>query len=129
MKRIFLVLGLVLLSSLLFAQTGPVGPLGDPGGYVHSYQNMWYWQGARQMQEPSETQKQFMLQARLGEPTNQPAEPTAQKEQERRQERSGDCSSDCDGEPVRDQVRDQTQDQLQDGSCEGDQIQNQNGQA
>jgi len=125
MKRIFLVLGLVLLSSLLFAQTGPVGPLGDPVGYVHSYQNMWYWQGARQMQEPSESQKRFMQQARLGELANAPAEPAAQKQQEQRQERSGDCSGDCGGEPVQDRDRDQ----LQDGSCEGDQAQSRNGQA
>ena len=118
MKRILFVLGLVLLSSLLFAQTGPVGPLGDPVGYVHSYQNTWYWQGARQMQEPSESQKRFMQQARLGELANAPAEPAALKEQ--RQERSGDCDGDCDGEPLRDQVRDQTQDQLQDGSCGDD---------
>jgi len=115
MKRILLVLGLVLLSSLLFAQDGPdpLGPLGDPAEYVHSYQNMYYWQWARQIQEPSESQKRFMEQARLGEPSNESAEPTVQKEQEQRQERSGDCSSDCDGEPVQDQV----QDRLRDGSC------------
>jgi hypothetical protein len=112
MKRILLVLGLVLLSSLLFAQDGP-DPLGNPAQYANTYRNMYYWQWIRQVQEPPESQNQFMEQARLGEPANESAEPTVQKEQEQRQERSGDCSSECDGEPVQDQVRDQ----LRDGSC------------
>lgn len=113
MKRILLVLGLVLLSSLLFAQAGP-GPFGDPAQHANIYQNMYYWQWIRQVQEPPESQNRFMQQARLGNLANDSAEPAVQKEQEQRQERSGDCDSECDGEPDREQV----QQKLQDGSCE-----------
>ncbi len=115
MKRILFVLGLVLLSSLLFAQTGP-DPLGNQAQYTNIYQHLNYWQWARQVQESPESPHQFMEQVRLGNQVDDSAQPAAQKEQ--RQERSGDCSGDCDGEPVQDQLRDQTQDQLRDGSCE-----------
>jgi hypothetical protein len=123
MKRILMVLALVLLSSMLFAQAEPVGPLADPdpagpptdpAGHAYSYQNMyWYWWNTR-LQEPPESPNRFAIQARLGDPEKEPEALQTREEPQRTQERSGDCDSDCDGEPDQDRVREQ----LQDGSCE-----------
>jgi hypothetical protein len=116
MKRILLVLGLVLLASLLFAQAG-TEPAGDGAMYAYIYQNMQQFQWERQLQVPPESPNRFMVKARLGESAKDRVEPAVQKEPEQRQERSGDCDGDCDGTQDRDRDRDQDREQLQDGSC------------
>ena len=123
MKGIVLVLALALLSSLLFAQAEPAGPLADPdpagpaaqaAGNVYGYQNMYlYWWTMRQEELP-ESQNRFARHARLGDPNMDPEALQAREEPQRFQAQSGDCASDCDGEPDRDRTREQ----LQDGSCE-----------
>jgi len=112
MKRILLVLGLVLLTTLLFADVGS-DPLGEADGQLNMSRL------ALQMRAKLLTQARLMSQARLGPQANEPAEPEAREAPARLQERSGDCTSGCEGEPVqaKDRVRDQAQ--LQDGTGDG----------
>ena len=123
MKRILFVLTLVLMSSLLFAQAGPVGPLADPDptgpsadaeGNAYSYRNMNLYWWNMQLQEPPESPNRVARQARLGDPEKDPQALQTQEEPQRLREQSGDCDGDGDGEPDQDRV----QEQLKDGSCD-----------
>ena len=121
MKKVLLVLILVFLSGLLFAEADPLGPLSDPPGAMvgepSMFWYMWRFMVTHEVQGQPEDPIQFMKQTRYGEKDEQPAASEAPKEPQRVQARSGDCTSDCDGEPVRLQTQDQTQEKLQDGSC------------
>ena len=98
MKRILLVLGLVLLTSLLFADVGS-DPLGQAAGELNMSRL------ALQVRAKLLTQARLMSQARLGPQANEPAEPEAREAPARLQERSGDCTGGCEGEPVQAQAR------------------------
>jgi hypothetical protein len=109
MKRILLVLGLVLGTSLLFAQAGG-DPLGDPSG--NPALSRW----ARQVQTKLVVQTQLQEQVRLRAGAGGPLAPDSAESREapaRLQERSGDCDNDCDGSAI------QARDQLRDGTGDG----------
>jgi hypothetical protein len=118
MKKIVLVLILVLLSSLLFAQAGP-DPLAEQAGFTNGDTNMytdwylWRWQG--QLEPPF----QYRLMAATGAADQEPAALQKGTQEEphglQARDRSGDCDGDCDGEP--DQLQVQEKQKLQDGSC------------
>jgi hypothetical protein len=121
MKKVLLVLGLVLLSGLLFAEADPLGPSADPSGAMAGDPSMfwytWRFMVTHEVQGQPEDPIQFMKQTRNGDPDTEPAGAETPKEPQTVQARSGDCTSDCDGEPDQSKTQEQTQDKLQDGSC------------
>ncbi|MBN1837785.1 MAG: hypothetical protein JW820_18150 [Spirochaetales bacterium] len=113
MKRILLVLGLVLVSTLLFADFDG-GPNGETAGNLHMYQKGALVRARLAVQ----TQLMSQLGPQEGEPAagepapGKPAEGAAQA-----QKRTGYT----DGAPKQDQERnqDQAQDRQRDGVCDG----------
>jgi hypothetical protein len=103
MKKVLLVLSLVLLSSLVFAEQNPLGPPADPPGASLEDPNMflymWRFMVNQEVQGQPGDPIQFMKQVRLGDPDAEPAGSEAPKE------------------PDRLQTQEKVQEKLQDGSC------------
>ena len=106
MKRILLVLGLVLVSSLLFADFGS-GPNGGTAG------NLYMKQLGELVRARVVIQNQLM--SKLGPQTEEPAAAEVPGGPVHAQKRSGER----DGDGVPDQDRTQAQDRLRDGTCDG----------
>jgi hypothetical protein len=121
MKKVLLVLVFVLLTSLVFAEAAPQGPLADPAGASGvdptMFWHMWRFMAANEVQGQPEDPLQFTNQVRYGEPDAAPKGSEAPGEPQRIQARSGDRTGDCDGDPDRLQTKEQTREKLQDGSC------------
>ena len=106
MKRILLVVVLVLVSGLLFADVGGE-PGGEPAGNLNTHRL------AQLVQSRLAVQNQLL--AQLGPQEGEPAGTAKREGPALTQARSGDCVGDCDGEP--DQTR--TRDRLKDGTGDG----------
>ena len=110
MKRILLVLAMVLLSGLLFAQADP-DPQPAAAGSLNG-DTYWYWYTLRTqgVVEPP-FQQQLVFAKGTDEEWLWPAQEAGagQLKKLQAQKQSGDCDGDCDGEPDKDR--------FQDGSC------------
>jgi hypothetical protein len=110
MKRLLLIFGLVLVSTLLFADYES-GPGGETLGDLNMHQK------GQLVRARVAVQNQLMEQEQLGPPAAVPETTPVREGPAQLRAQSGDCVSGCDGEP--DQTQTQTRDQSKDGSGDG----------